>query len=140
MALFNKLLIYLLLVNHFANKGLYSQSYGFSGRHVQMWVLDHKEGWTSKKKKNAKLQIIDVFKLCCWRRLLRVLWSAGRLNQSILKANPVWTFHVSSHLQDFDQTLPLSRIPSAFLYRHILSVSQLLNWFKPPLMKLGKWM
>ena len=43
-----KLLIYLLLVNHFANKGSYSHSYGFSSRHVQMWVLDHKEGWTSK--------------------------------------------------------------------------------------------
>ena len=31
--------------HHFANKGLYSQSYGFSSSHVRMWVLDHKEGW-----------------------------------------------------------------------------------------------
>ena len=31
--------------HHFANKGPYSQSYGFSRSHVQMWVLDHKEGW-----------------------------------------------------------------------------------------------
>ena len=30
---------------NFDNKGLYSQSYGFSSSHVQMWVLDHKEGW-----------------------------------------------------------------------------------------------
>ena len=28
---------------------------------------------------------IDTFKLCCWRRLLKVPWSAGRSNQSILK-------------------------------------------------------
>ena len=31
--------------HHFANKGLYSQSYGFSSSHVWMWELDHKEGW-----------------------------------------------------------------------------------------------
>ena len=34
--------------HHFANKGLYSQSYGFSHGHVQMWELDHKEGWGLK--------------------------------------------------------------------------------------------
>ena len=34
--------------HHFANKGPYSQSYGFSTGHVQMWQLDHKEGWASK--------------------------------------------------------------------------------------------
>ena len=28
--------------------GLYSQSYGFSSSHVQMWDLDHKEGWAPK--------------------------------------------------------------------------------------------
>ena len=33
---------------HFANKGLYSQSHGFSSSHVQMWELDHKEGWAPK--------------------------------------------------------------------------------------------
>ena len=32
----------------FANKGPYSQSYGFSSSHVQMWELDHKEGWAPK--------------------------------------------------------------------------------------------
>ena len=30
-------------------------------------------------------QRIDAFKLCCWRRLLRVPWTAGRSNQSVLK-------------------------------------------------------
>ena len=33
---------------HFANKGPYSQSYGFSNRCVWMWELDHKEGWVLK--------------------------------------------------------------------------------------------
>ena len=34
--------------HHFANKGSYSQSYGFSSSHVQMWELDHKESWAPK--------------------------------------------------------------------------------------------
>ena len=40
------------------------------------------ESWTVKK---AECQIIDAFKLWCWRRLLRVRWTARRSNQSILK-------------------------------------------------------
>ena len=40
------------------------------------------ESWTTKK---AKRQRIDAFELWCWRRLLRVLWTARRSNQSILK-------------------------------------------------------
>ena len=34
--------------HHFANKGSYSQSYIFSSSHVQIWELDHKEGWELK--------------------------------------------------------------------------------------------
>ena len=34
--------------HHFTNKGPYSQSYGFSSSHVQMWKLDHKDGWVLK--------------------------------------------------------------------------------------------
>ena len=40
------------------------------------------ESWTVKK---AKCWRIDAFELCCWRRLLRVSWTARRSNQSILK-------------------------------------------------------
>ena len=40
------------------------------------------ESWTIKK---AECQIIDAFELWCWRRLLRVHWTARRSNQSILK-------------------------------------------------------
>ena len=40
------------------------------------------EGWTVKK---AECQRIDAFELWCWRRLLRVPWTARRSNQSILK-------------------------------------------------------
>ena len=40
------------------------------------------ESWTVKKAERRK---IDAFELWCWRRLLRVPWTAGRSNQSILK-------------------------------------------------------
>ena len=40
------------------------------------------ESWTIKK---AECQSIDAFELWCWRRLLRVPWTARRSNQSILK-------------------------------------------------------
>ena len=40
------------------------------------------ESWTVKK---AERQRIDAFELCCWRRLLRVPWTARRSNQSTLK-------------------------------------------------------
>ena len=40
------------------------------------------ESWTVKK---AEHREIDAFELWCWRRLLRVPWTAGRSNQSILK-------------------------------------------------------
>ena len=47
------------------------------------------ESWTIKK---TEQQRIYVFKLWCWRRLLRVLWTPGRSNQSILKEiNPEYT-------------------------------------------------
>ena len=40
------------------------------------------ESWTVKK---AERQRIDAFELWCWRRLLKVLWTARRSNQSILR-------------------------------------------------------
>ena len=40
------------------------------------------ESWTVKK---AERRRIDAFELCCWRRLLRVPWTARRSNQSLLK-------------------------------------------------------
>ena len=63
--------------HYFANKDLSSQSYGFSSGHVWMWELDCEESWALKN--------WCAFELWCWRRLLRVLWTARRSNQSILK-------------------------------------------------------
>ena len=40
------------------------------------------ESWTVKKAERGR---IDAFELWCWRRLLRVPWTTGRSNQSILK-------------------------------------------------------
>ena len=41
-----------------------------------MWGLNYKESWMAKN---------DAFELLCWRRLLRIPWTARRSNQSILK-------------------------------------------------------
>ena len=40
------------------------------------------ESWTVRKSEHCR---IDAFELLCWRRLLRVLWTSRRSNQSILK-------------------------------------------------------
>ena len=60
--------------HYFANKSPSSQGCGFSSGHVWMWELDCEESWAPKN-----------FELWCWIRLLRVLWTARRSNQSILK-------------------------------------------------------
>ena len=62
--------------HYFVNKGLSSQSYGFSV------VMCGCESWTIKKAEHRR---IDAFELWCWRRLLRVPWTARRSGQSILK-------------------------------------------------------
>ena len=49
---------------------------------VFLGVMYGCENWTVKKDERRR---IDAFELSCWRRLLRVPWTAGRSNQSILK-------------------------------------------------------
>ena len=61
---------------YFVNKDPSSQGYGFSA------VMYGCESWTIKK---AECQRIDAFELWCWRRPLRVPWTARRSNQSKLK-------------------------------------------------------
>ena len=62
--------------HYFANKGPSSESYG------SPVVMYECESWTIKK---ADQKRIDAFELWCWRRLLRVPWTARRSKQSILK-------------------------------------------------------
>ena len=64
--------------HYFVNKGLSSQGYGL----VFPVVMYGCESWTIKK---AECRRIDVFEVWCWRRPLRVPWTARRSNQSILK-------------------------------------------------------
>ena len=79
------------------------------------------ESWTIKKDKHRR---IDAFKLWCWRRLLRVAWTARRSNQSILKEiSPGWSLeglmlklkfqyfgHLMGRADSFEKTLMLGRI------------------------------
>ena len=55
-----------------------TQSYGFSGSHVWMWQLDHKEGWVPKN---------GCFSIVVLEKTLGVPWTARRSNQSILREN-----------------------------------------------------
>ena len=62
--------------HHFADKGPYSQSYGFSSSYVCMWELDHKAGWEPK---NWYFWVVFL------EKTLESPWTARRSNQSILK-------------------------------------------------------
>ena len=62
--------------HYLANKGQYSQSYGFSSGHVWIWELDHKEGWALKN---------WCFRTGVLEKTLESPWTARRSNQSILK-------------------------------------------------------
>ena len=62
--------------HYFANKGLSSQSYGFSSSHIWMWELDYKESWVPK---NWWYWIVVL------EKTLEVPWTARRSNQPILK-------------------------------------------------------
>ena len=76
--------------------------------------------------KKAELHRIDIFKLWCWRRLLRVPWSTRRSNQSILKEiNPEYSLeglmlklklqyfgHLMGRTDSLEKTLMLGKIES----------------------------
>ena len=64
--------------HHFADKGSYSHSYGFSSSHVWVWELDHKEGWAPK---NSCFPTVVLKTLV----VLKTPWTARRSNQSFLK-------------------------------------------------------
>ena len=79
------------------------------------------ESWTIKK---AECRRIDAFELWCWRRLLRVPWTARRSNQSILKEiSPQYSLeglmlklklqyfgHLMGRTESFEKTLMLGKI------------------------------
>ena len=78
------------------------------------------EIWTIKK---AECWRIDAFELCCWRRLLRVPWTARRSNQSVLEISPGCSLegpmlklklqyfgHLMRRAESFEKTLMLGKI------------------------------
>ena len=70
--------------HHFANKGPYSQSYGFSNSHVWMWELDHKEGWALTN---------WCFQTVVLEKTLESPLDSKETNQSIVKEiNPEYSF------------------------------------------------
>ena len=88
------------LRHYFADKGLSSQSCGF------LLVMYGCESWTIRKAEHWR---IDAFGFWCWRRLLRVTWTARRSTQSILKEiSPEYSLErlmLKLKLQFFDQLM-----------------------------------
>ena len=101
--------------HYFANKGMSGQSYSFSSSYHAC------ESWTIKKSEHW---IIDSFELWCWRRLLRIPWTARSSNQSILQEiNPEYSLgglilklklqyfgHLMRKVDFFKKTLMLEKI------------------------------
>ena len=88
---------------------------------VFLVVMYECESWTIKK---AERLSIDAFELWCWRRLLKVSWTARRSNQSILKEiSPECSLeglmlklrlqyfgHLMQRAESFEKTLKLGKI------------------------------
>ena len=83
-------------------------------------VMYECESWTINK---AERRRIDAFELWCWRRLLRVPWTARRSNQSILEINPEYSLeglmlklklqyfgHLMRRTESLEKTLMLGKI------------------------------
>ena len=87
--------------HHFADKGPYSQSYGFSSSHVWMWDLDHKEGWGPKN-------------WCFWNVLLEKTLESHLDSKEIQpvhpKGNQSWIFIVRT---DAEAEAPILWPPDA---------------------------
>ena len=66
-----------------SDKGPYSQSYGFSSNHVQMWELDHKEGWAPKN---------WWFWTVVLEKTLESPLDCREINPVYLKGSQLWTF------------------------------------------------
>ena len=69
--------------HHFADQDPYSQSYGFSSRHVQMWVLDHKEGWVPKN---------WCFRIVVLKKALESSLDCKKIKSVYPKGNQAWIF------------------------------------------------
>ena len=101
--------------HYFTNKGPSSQSYGFSH------IMYRCESWTVKEAEGGR---IDAFELWCWKSLLRVPWTARRLNQLILmEINPEYSLeglmlklklqylgHLMQRTNSLEKTLMLGKI------------------------------
>ena len=109
------------------------------------------ESWTVKKAEHKK---IDAFELWCWRRLLRVPWTARRSNQSILKEiNPGCSLeglmlklklqyfgHLMQRADSFEKTLVLGKIEGRRRGQQRMRwLDDIIHSMDMSLSKLGNW-
>ena len=129
---------------HFSvDNGPYSQGYGLPSGHTWLWELDCKE---------PSHQRNDAFELCCWRRLLKVPWTA-RSNQSILRdINPEYSLErlmLKLKLQHFghlmwtantrEKTLMLGKIEDRRRGQRMTWLDDITDTVNMNLGKFGRW-
>ena len=146
----------------FANKGPSSRSSGFFS---SLTSVCGSQSWTIKKAEHHR---IDAFEPWCWRRLLRVPWTASRSNQSILKEiNPEYSpeglmlklklqyfGHLMQRADSMEKTLMLGKIEGGrsrgwqrmrwlggITNSMDMSLSKLQEWTGKPgmLQSMGSW-
>ena len=97
--------------HHFADKGLCSQSYSFSSSHVQMWELDHKEGWMLKN---------WYFWIVVLEKTLESLLDSKEIKPVKSKGNQPWIFTGSSNAEAEAPILWLPNAKSQFIRKDLM--------------------
>ena len=95
--------------HYFTNKGVYSQSSGFSRSHVWMWELDHKEGWAQKN-------------WCFWTVVLEKTLESGLNWKEIKPVNPKRKYWIFIGKTDAEAEAPILWPPD---------VKKLIHWKRP---------
>ena len=98
--------------HQFPDKGPYSLSYGFSSSHVQMWELDHKEGWVLKKWCFQIVVLVKTLERPLDCKEIKPVNPKG--NQSLgglmLKLKPQYFGHLMQTANSLEKSLMLGRI------------------------------
>ena len=101
--------------HHFADKVLYSQRYGFSGSHVQMWKLDHKAGWAPKNWCFWTVMLEKTLESPLDRKEIKSVNSRGNqpwifIGRMMLKLKLQYFSHLMPRAHSLEKTLMLRKI------------------------------
>ena len=129
--------------HHFVNKGLYTQSYGFSNSHLWMWELDYKEGWAPK---NWCFQIVVLEKTPespLQGREIKLVSPKGNqpkysLEGLMLKLKHQYFGHLMQRANSLEKTLMLGKIEGKRrrVWQRMRWLDSIIDWTDMNLSKL----